>query len=98
MANVKIELNKDSAAWRNVFLNNGEIRAALMKGGQELANAQSAKTGEDWESDIRILRNTQVARIRPIYERLSDEEVQKRRATAAHKGRKKYWRNKRKNG
>ena len=38
MSNVEFVLNNDSAAWREVFLNNPDIRAGLAKYSAEAAN------------------------------------------------------------
>lgn len=95
-ANITYKLNRDSAAWSNVFRYNQEIRAALESEGPKLASAQQGRTGERYESEVRVLRHTQVARIRPISQRLSDEESAERMMKAQHQGRKKYWRNQRK--
>lgn len=97
MSEIKFVLNDNSAAWREVFLNNSDIRAALESHGNALAASEQARAGVPQECDIRVLRNTQVARIRATSERLSDEEAAERKAKAARKGRKKYWRNQRKN-
>lgn len=94
MSDVKVVLNRNSAAWSNVFRYNAGIRAALEAEGQKLASRQEALTGEQQEMEIRVLRHTQVARIRPTSQRLSDEEAEARMRKAQHKGRKKYWRNK----
>lgn len=96
MSDVKIVLNRNSAAWSNVFRFNGGIRAALESEGQKLAARQQALTGESQEMEIRVLNHTQVARIRPISQRLSDEAAAERMRQKQSKGRKRYWRNQRK--
>lgn len=90
---ITYKLNQNSGAWSNVFRYNEEIRAALETEGQKLATRQQAATGEPQEAEIRVLRHTQVARIRPTSQRLSDEEAAERKRKAQHQGRRKYWRN-----
>lgn len=84
---IQYKLNRDSAAWSAVFKYNEGIRSALESEGRRLASSMSAKTGEEWESGIRVLAHTQVARVRPISER--DDEAsakykKKRQASAAN--------------
>ena len=93
MSDVRIVLNRNSAAWSNVFRYNQGIRSSLEAEGQKMASRQQAVTGEQQEMEIRVLRHTQVARIRPTSQRLGDDEAASRKRTAQHQGRKKYWRN-----
>ena len=61
MTGWRVELNQDSAAWANVFLNNKEIKNALQEHGNALAKQCGRK-----KARVKKVNYTQIAVIRNI--------------------------------
>ena len=81
---VRVEINYDPSVWRNIFLNNQEIHDALYAHGKILVQRYST-SAEPFECHIRVLNKTQVARVRPKSQALSDEQKKQRRRTSSKK-------------